>query len=218
MATPETVRQILDAAGEIFAEKGFDRTTVREVSSKAGVNLAAVNYHFGDKERLYIQAVKDARNVLEAAVPLPDDFDVSEPEEALKAFIRTITGRILNTSVASWRHRLLVREFMNPTRACEEMVQESILPFLDHLLLVIRKIMHCETPDYRIRQIAFSIISQCAYYRLQDRVVSMLTPPAEFEQHFTPEELSEHISQFSLAAIRAYDTANSFNSTRIDSP
>ena len=106
MASSETITQILNAAGEVFAIKGFKQATVREICAKAGVNLAAVNYHFGDKERLYIEAVKDARNVLEEHVPLPQNIDSADPEEALCVFIRTLAMRMLNRNVESWRHSL----------------------------------------------------------------------------------------------------------------
>ncbi len=56
MAQSETVERILDAAEQLFAEKGFAETSLRLITSKAGVNLAAVNYHFGSKEAL-VQAV-----------------------------------------------------------------------------------------------------------------------------------------------------------------
>lgn len=56
MAQSETVERILDAAEQLFAEKGFAETSLRLITGKAGVNLAAVNYHFGSKKAL-IQAV-----------------------------------------------------------------------------------------------------------------------------------------------------------------
>lgn len=56
MAQSETVERILDAAEQLFAERGFAETSLRLITSKAGVNLAAVNYHFGSKKAL-IQAV-----------------------------------------------------------------------------------------------------------------------------------------------------------------
>ena len=56
MAQPDTVERILDAAEILFAEKGFSETSLRLITSKAQVNLAAVNYHFGSKKSL-IQAV-----------------------------------------------------------------------------------------------------------------------------------------------------------------
>ena len=56
MAQSETVERILDAAEQLFAEKGFAETSLRLITSRAEVNLAAVNYHFGSKKAL-IQAV-----------------------------------------------------------------------------------------------------------------------------------------------------------------
>jgi AcrR family transcriptional regulator len=209
MSSSETTQQILNAAGEVFAEKGFKQATVREICAKAGVNLAAVNYHFGDKERLYIAAVKNARNVLEANVPLPSHVDVVDPEDALRVMIQTLARRILNREVESWQHGLLVREFMNPSRACEEIMQESIKPFMEKLQAVIRKLMPPDVPEHTIRQLGFSIVAQCAYYRLQERVVAMLTPAEEFELRFTPDTLADHITRFSIAAIRSYTSIDS---------
>ena len=56
MSQSDTVQRILDAAEVLFAQKGFAETSLRAITSRAGVNLAAVNYHFGSKEAL-IQAV-----------------------------------------------------------------------------------------------------------------------------------------------------------------
>ncbi len=56
MAQKDTARSILDAAEELFSERGFAETSLRNITTKADVNLAAVNYHFGSKKSL-IQAV-----------------------------------------------------------------------------------------------------------------------------------------------------------------
>lgn len=56
MSQSETVERILDAAEQLFADRGFAETSLRLITSRAGVNLAAVNYHFGSKKAL-IQAV-----------------------------------------------------------------------------------------------------------------------------------------------------------------
>ena len=209
MGSAETVSLILNAAGRVFAEKGFKDATVREICAQAEVNLAAINYHFGDKERLYIQAVKHARKEIEAAAPLPEEIAGCGPaEERLAIFIRTLAMRILNTEVASWQHRLLLREFMNPSRACEEVMQESIRPFIGQLHDLLREVISRDVPEHTIKQLGFSIIGQCAYYRFQDRVVSMMVTRQELNRHFSAEKLAEHIVRFSLAAVRAYDTVD----------
>jgi len=56
MGQPDTIERILDAAGVLFAERGYAETSLRTITSTASVNLAAVNYHFGSKKAL-IQAV-----------------------------------------------------------------------------------------------------------------------------------------------------------------
>ncbi len=96
MAQSDTVDRILDAAELLFAEKGFSETSLRQITSKAGVNLAAVNYHFGSKNAL-IQAVfarfinpftRLLRDKLEAAAA--DKNDIS-----LEALLSIITSSIL---------------------------------------------------------------------------------------------------------------------------
>jgi len=65
-----TRERILEAAEEVFAEKGFNQATVREILKRAEVgNIAAINYHFGDKERLYVETVKNAHACCNAAPP-----------------------------------------------------------------------------------------------------------------------------------------------------
>lgn len=76
MAQSDTVDRILDAAEELFAERGFSETSLRMITSKAKVNLAAVNYHFGSKNAL-IQAVF-ARFLTPFAETLDEAFDELE--------------------------------------------------------------------------------------------------------------------------------------------
>ena len=47
---------ILDVAEDLFAEQGFDRVSIRDITKQARVNLAAINYHFGGKEDLIVAA------------------------------------------------------------------------------------------------------------------------------------------------------------------
>jgi AcrR family transcriptional regulator len=52
MGQKDTKKRILDAAERLFAREGFHSTSLRMLTKEAGVNLAAVNYHFGSKEEL----------------------------------------------------------------------------------------------------------------------------------------------------------------------
>ena len=60
----KTRRRLLESAGEVFGEQGFDRATGKEICRRAGVNAAAVNYHFGGMEGLYVAVVREAHSRL----------------------------------------------------------------------------------------------------------------------------------------------------------
>ncbi|MEF2506995.1 TetR/AcrR family transcriptional regulator [Vibrio mimicus] len=92
-----TKEKILDVAEGLFAEYGFNDTSLRTITSKAGVNLASVNYHFGDKKTL-VRAVLN--RYLEAFMPEMkqslellnerDDYDMAEVFEALRVPLRSL--------------------------------------------------------------------------------------------------------------------------------
>ena len=201
MSTQQTCSQILAAAGKVFAEKGFKEATVREICHQAGVNLAAVNYHFGDKERLYIAAVKHARRLLAEGIPMPIWPEGTRPELMLREFVSTMVRRLLRQDAAPWQVRLLSRELMEPTRACEEMVQESFQPVFDQLLRIVAQLAPPETTTQQLRWIGFSVIAQCVYYRVHDRFVRLLVPQDEIDSCLDMEGLARHITEYTLSAL-----------------
>lgn len=202
MAKDEVRRRILLKAGEIFARRGYLGTTVRDICQQADVNVAAVNYYFGDKERLYIDAVKHARALIEERWPLPEWADATPAEEKLTIFVRTFVRRLISRETAEWQMRLILREIMEPTRACEEMVQESFRPFFGVLLQILSELLPDDVAPHRLHQIGLSVMSQCVFYLAHQRVVRLIIDEDELEQHFDEETLAEHIATFSLSALR----------------
>lgn len=95
MSQSATVDRILDAAEKLFAEHGFAETSLRSITSKAGVNLAAVNYHFGSKKAL-IQAVFSrfldpfVSNLSQALVKYQDSENTIDLEEVLHLLVDQI--------------------------------------------------------------------------------------------------------------------------------
>ncbi|WP_067518101.1 TetR/AcrR family transcriptional regulator [Endozoicomonas ascidiicola] len=96
MSQPATVDRILDAAEKLFAEHGFAETSLRSITSKAGVNLAAVNYHFGSKKAL-IQAVFSrfldpfVQNLSGALA----DYESGEKEVDLEGILHLLVDQIM---------------------------------------------------------------------------------------------------------------------------
>jgi len=198
----ETRCRVLDAAGPIFAEKGFAAATVRDICAAAGTNQAAINYHFGDKERLYLEVVRLAHTLRMQQTPpaaWPADAD---PAEKLRIFVRTTLTRMLETPDALWPMRLMMREMLQPTMACESLVEEFIRPQLEQLLGILDELLPPDTPSHRRQQFAFSVIGQCLHYHVAGEFVALLISPDELSAHFRTSQLVEHITDFSLAALR----------------
>ena len=201
MTTDSTRERILQAAGEQFATDGFAQATIRAICRKAGVNIAAVNYYFGDKERLYIEAVKHARRLREKQAPLPTWTSSTPAEKKLREFVLTLLRRMLCEPGDPWQTRLIIREIMEPTKACEELVQEAFRPFFQILVDILREMMPATTPLYTVHHWALSVIGQCFYYRANEKILTMLIDQEELRQQFTVEKLSEHISDVILRGL-----------------
>ena len=193
--------RILMAAGPVFADKGFDGATVREISTAAGVNLAAVNYYFGDKQHLYVETVRHAREIRSQQEPLPDWDDTVSAEDKLRGFIHTMLRRMVGLKAAPWQVRLMMREIVQPTQACRELVQDFFRPTFNLLLGIVQEVVGRPLPRHRLEQLGFSIMGQCLHYRVAGEVVAMMVEPAELEQHYSTDALAEHIAEFTLAAL-----------------
>jgi len=201
MSNDDTRSRLLDAAGPIFAEKGYQAATVREICQEAGVNLAAVNYYFGDKERLYVEAVKSAHPLSRAPKPADDWPPGTPPRTKLADFIHAAVHQLLGVHTAPWQSQLVLREVMNPTAACRELVEEYLRVRFNLLQSILDEILPPDTPAHKRHQIGFSIISQFVYFRAARSVIAMIVGEEESEEHYGAEQLADHITDVSLTAL-----------------
>jgi len=196
----DTQLRLLQAAGELFAEKGFEGTTVREICQRAAAaNIAAVNYYFRDKERLYIEAVKSACLRQSADFPIPDWPPGTSPEVKLRDFIHVLVNRMLGDNSRPWVRQLFLRELAHPTAACSEFVQSIVRPNAELLSGILAEMLP-GVPDRKRRLIAFSIVGQCFFHRFAQPIVALLVGEEEVRR-YDSELLAEHIADFSLAAL-----------------
>ncbi len=197
MVQDPTKARLLEAAGEEFAEKGFEGATVRSICDRAGTNLAAVNYHFGDKEQLYEQAVLHAHR---CGPGMPREMAISgTPAEELRAFVAVFLENVVALRSPTWHQTLMLREMVNPTRASEALVREAIRPRFEVLSGIIRRL--CPEADARrVQALAFSVVGQCLHYKLTRSISERLVGREAFER-LDPEYLTDHVTRFTLAAL-----------------
>ena len=94
-AVDDTRARVIEAAGSVFASKGFEAATIREICQLGKANLAAVNYYFGDKKRLYLAAVEFAYRQRAEQVPFPSWPAGTDPRKKLADFILTMLTRMI---------------------------------------------------------------------------------------------------------------------------
>ncbi|HKI35372.1 MAG TPA: CerR family C-terminal domain-containing protein [Gemmataceae bacterium] len=199
MSSDDPRTRLLEAAGQTFAEKGFKGATVREIVQRAGLNLAAVNYYFRDKEGLYQEAVKASCCGASDEFRLPEWSPDTSPAVKLADFIRAEVRTVLGNRAHPWHRRLMMLELANPTPACAELVAGRIRPRAELLGGLLRELLP-EVPADRRNLIAHSIVGQCVFHRLAQPIVALLVGEEEYRTYDTA-RLAEHIIEFSFAAL-----------------
>ncbi len=200
-ALPDPRVRILSAAGREFAERGYEAATVRDICSAAGVNVAAVNYYFGDKRRLYIESVKHAHAERLRRVPQPEWAPGTPAPQKLRDFVGSMLDRMLGGDQPPWQVGLMMRELLQPTEACRELVENSIRPLFETLLGILDEVVAGALPEAQLRRVGLSIIGQCFLYRAAGDVVAMLVPADEIETSHTPSAIADHVTRLTLAAL-----------------
>ncbi|MCC6152392.1 MAG: CerR family C-terminal domain-containing protein [Candidatus Hydrogenedentes bacterium] len=190
----------MDVAGELFAENGFRQTSIRDICSHANVNIAAVNYHFRDKEGLYEAILMRSLEKCVNCYPIVETE--GPPEERLATFVRMFLLRILGSGQPAWHGKLLAAEMANPTAAFNKLVEQAARPTHNVLLGIIRDLMNSESNTPQTESIALSIMGQCLFYKHSRPVIELLGIPIPATQSEI-ESLAEHITEFSLAGIKA---------------
>jgi AcrR family transcriptional regulator len=198
----DSSKKLLDAAGQVFAEKGFTAATVREICALAGMNGAAVNYHFGDKERLYVEAIRAAECA--GGVPPNDQWPIgTPPEQKLRDFIHRMVADMLDAHRPTWHTKLVMRAMLEPTQACEDVVRDFIQPKFSLLQSVIDEVVPGRLSTRQRHLYAFSVVGQVLLYRFHHPVGRLLVGEAEFQDIASNlEMLAEHITQFTLFGLR----------------
>jgi len=198
--TSATRERLLEAAGAVFAERGFRDATIREICERANAkNVAAVHYHFGGKEELYRAVFDYARSY----APRTDEsaFSPSSAEERLSAYIHTALVRLFHEGRPAWLGRLVAQEMIAPTKMLDILVKHQIRPNSERLKAIVRELIGAEADEETLQLCTFSVAAQWLFYFHCGQVVKRLKP----KRRFGPtqiQRLAGHITKFSITALK----------------
>jgi len=200
-AEDDTRQRLIDVATRHFAERGFKHVTVRAICRDARANVAAINYHFGDKMGLYQEVILAATAIVRETTELAVKQGAGKaPIEQLRIYIRIHGERVLAKAGSSVLHSLVQREMQEPTEALGTLIDRLLRPRFEYLFRVVGAILDLPENDRRVALAATSVQSLIFTYRpspITERVGKQLG------LSFTPDEIIEHITRFATGALTA---------------
>lgn len=207
-ATASTRHRLLVTASRIFAEKGYQDATIAEICEQAGTNIASVNYHFQDKENLYLEAWRHAFQEDLARHPSDGGLDEDAPADIkLAARIKSLINRI--ASPDSHFFAIVHREMAQQTRLLEKIMAQEINPERRVMNALVQELLGEDATQQQVQFCHASIVGQCFHLlKVKHLRVSQETQGYVFDMK-DADAYAEHVIQFSLAgiqAMRAYNT------------
>lgn len=195
-----TREKLLEAAAEVFADRGYYKATIREICRRANANVAAVNYTFGDKLGLYTEVLRTSVKAPEMG-KLTEVLDAAKsPEELLRSLIRARLQSLFAGNRPDWAFRIMMHEFSQPTPAMARVVDEGKRLVFKRALKAVGQILGLPPEHERTRLSINSIIGQVLFYTFSRPVLSRLQPELELGPEQL-ERIADHIVEFSLAAL-----------------
>jgi AcrR family transcriptional regulator len=200
----KTRDRLLRAAALTFSERGFDEATVREVCRRAGANVASVNYHFGSKERLYVETLRWAVALCQSAdtaslAAIARRGDLSDRERLREVLLALARGWL--AARPEWYTRLALREMSAPSGATDAIVKEFVEPRYAVLKSAIAPFLpHAD--DRSLSLHAMSVVGQLLYHRVASPVALRLLGERAYSAVLV-ERIAAHVAEFTLRALGA---------------
>jgi AcrR family transcriptional regulator len=197
----ETRARVLEEARKRFAAQGFRHVTVREICHGAGANVAAVNYHFGDKRGLYLEVLEIAMAVMRQTTEQARlAGEGGDAEHKLRAYIRLFLQRV-GQGRDSWIHQMMTHEMAEPTDALDRIVAEVIEPRIRYMRELIGEMLQLPSEDPRVMRCVLSVQSQ--FHAAMANPISKRLVPGFTGDPAAVETLAQHIADFSIGGIRS---------------
>jgi len=202
VASQETRRKLIEVAGQIFAEHGLSGTTAKQITDRAKVNVAAVNYHFKDKTDLYIEVLRYACTA--AAERLLSQPLTGTPETRLRLFVL----RMVQDSQRQprWQMKLFSRELVEPTAALDWVADLVARPLTMQLVEIVLDLAGPGMSKAEAIFIACGIVSQCLFFSRDRSIMQRLSPGLDVLHD--PEKLARRIADYALGTIRSQSQKN----------
>lgn len=195
---------LLEAARSVFAEYGFDRATGRAICDRASVNPAAINYHFGGMEDLYLAVLIEAHRhlVTEDSLSALASSRMAAPEK-LRSVIELFVRAAMGTTASSWAFRILGREIVMPTPMFETLRVREVMPKIGHVRQIVAELMSLPESHPAVTRGIVTTVAPCVMMLIADRGVFSHLFPNVAARPTDVDFMVGHLHRFVLAGLAA---------------
>jgi AcrR family transcriptional regulator len=200
-STEITRQALLDHAADVIAEKGYDGASVREIAGRASVNQAAINYHFGGKEALYLEVLRLAVAALSDASLLDEQaINRLTREEVVRLFIRQQVSPLLKHGQVSRYLRIFAWETLAPTPVYLDFIASEKLPILDQAEQIVRRFLPAVASREEVIIATIWLTQQVTPFIRHYDTLSQPPLNLRLDHHFT-ERLVTQLSRMAVAGL-----------------
>jgi len=195
MKNDEARQKLIQAAGQIFAEVGYDAATVRQITDRAEVNVASINYHFGDKLNLYREVLSETFS--QRTQLLGQLCSTGSARERLHRFIEWMVAEEKDEG-RPWHRILVMREISDSASSrAPELLVELIRPNHRILASILNDLTHHSLTKTDLEILTQMVAALCVHWLDRPAFIQKLSPELTFSSEQV-KSLVEHIHQFTL--------------------
>jgi len=200
-----TRQALLDHATNVFAERGFDSASVREITRRAETNQAAINYHFGGKGSLYREVLKLAVSALGDASLLDEEtLERVSRDEAVRLFIRQQVTPLLKHGQISRHLRIFAWETLAPTSIYREFIASEKLPIMELAERIVRRFLPAAASRAEITVATIWLTQQVAPFIRHFDALSKPPLNLKLDRRFI-ENLAADLGRMAVAGLNSRD-------------
>jgi AcrR family transcriptional regulator len=201
---PDTRGDLLEAAGHVFAEKGFDRATGKEICARAGANGAAINYYFGGMDKLHAAVLEEANRRLLSLETLSAALaGHTDPEEKLRIVIDLAVDKLTSPMSSAWAFAVLGREIVAPSAAMEALRETQVAPKARIIRSIVGQLMDLDADHPAVARTCLSIVAPLLMLVVADRRTLKRALPALGLSRGDAPALARHMVAVAMAGIAA---------------
>ncbi|ORU00637.1 regulatory protein, TetR [Anaerovibrio sp. JC8] len=198
----ETKALLIETAGKLIAQKGYEKTTSKEICGVAKVNVAAINYHFGGRDKLYIAVLERVHEYLLNVRELEAlEESKSSTEEEISIFLDILTNMVMQKD--NWPIRVWIREITAPSGLTKKIVSEKAVPKLKLMLSILGNYTGLSRESPLLSSCLISVLAPFVWFLLVER--SELQElreivPIDYENSQVP----KNFKKFVLAGLQGF--------------